>query len=261
MGRWKGSMTLEAAFVVPLYLFVILSLYSTIDMMRLQGEFQTVLMKAGKEVALYAAGADLLEGLSEQGDTLENVLGICYAQNVFFSEFSQEELTRRGVKNGAAGVSFWRSGFFAEEDVVDLVLTYELDPMCNFAGFSGFPMANRCRLRAWTGYRITEESGEEEQMVYVTEYGTVYHLTRSCSHLSLSITPVLYENLSSCQNNDGADYRFCDSCPGEIGRTVYITDYGECYHSSLTCGGLRRTIYCIPISEAGDKGACSRCGG
>ena len=44
------------------------------------------------------------------------------------------------------------------------------------------------------------------------------------------------------------------------GMGVYITNYGSKYHMSMSCGGLKRKIYAVPISETAGKGACSKCG-
>ena len=144
----SGSMTLEAAMIIPLYMFVLLALYSTIDMMRLQGEFQMRLTQIGKEIALYSAANDLLEEDTGEEDisVAENVLGVMYAQTAFQNSFSEEYLERMGVRNGSRGISFLRSGFFAEEDIVDLVITYEMEPLCNFGGWSEFLLVNRCRI-------------------------------------------------------------------------------------------------------------------
>ncbi len=119
------------------------------------------------------------------------------------------------------------------------------------------------RLRKWTGYDPTETSSDDEEMVYITETGTVYHRDRECSYLNPSIKTVAYEALSYLRNSSGHIYYACRSCV--VSKTgagsVYITTYGESYHRDINCEGLKRTIYCVPISEVGGRGPCSKCGG
>ena len=66
--------------------------------------------------------------------------------------------------------------------------------------------------------------------------------------------------VGSLRNADGARYTRCASC-GMEGGTVYITNYGNRYHSSLTCGGLKRMVYLIRLSEAQGYHACQKCAG
>jgi hypothetical protein len=125
-------------------------------------------------------------------------------------------------------------------------------------------MINRLRTRAWTGFdsakaATTKES--EEEIVYVAETGTVYHKSRACTHIKLSIRSTSLANIENERSKDDSKYKKCDNCGSKAKGTVYITDYGDRYHSSLSCSGLKRTISAVPISQVGDKGACSRCGG
>ena len=48
---------------------------------------------------------------------------------------------------------------------------------------------------------------------------------------------------------------------GALGQSmVYITDYGDRWHSSLSCSGLKRSIYMIRKTKATDKRMCKKCG-
>lgn len=61
----------------------------------------------------------------------------------------------------------------------------------------------------------------------------------------------------------GGIYHLCERCgwmPGNDGN-CYVTDYGDRYHTSLSCSGLKRKVYTVPLSEVKGKGACSKCGG
>lgn len=69
--------------------------------------------------------------------------------------------------------------------------------------------------------------------------------------------------LNSLRNESGGKYHACEKCVhgSSKGSNVYITDQGDRYHNSLTCSGLKRTVYTARISEVPGKRACSKCGG
>lgn len=151
-----------------------------------------------------------------------------------------------------------------EQDVVDVALCYRVKPAVDLLGFSGFSMANRCQMKAWTGYRVQKDVSEgegDEEYVYITETGTVYHTDRGCSHLRLSVRSVDYADIAVLRNDDGGKYYECESCGNGSEVNIYITDQGDRYHNSLECSGLKRTIYEIPLSQVGGRKPCSRCSG
>lgn len=149
-------------------------------------------------------------------------------------------------------------------DIIDLVAVYQVKPPVATVGFAQAQFYNRIRTRAWTGYDNANCGGSangEEEIVYITPEGTVYHKSRSCTYLKLSISAVDMDFLEEMRNKSGAIYYSCESCGSHCQNTVYITQYGTRYHATLQCSKLKRTILAVPISEAGGRGGCSKCAG
>ena len=63
----KGSMTVEAAVVLPLFLFFFISLSSSVEMIRLHGNISLALMETGNKISYY--GAFLKSPVKEMGST------------------------------------------------------------------------------------------------------------------------------------------------------------------------------------------------
>lgn len=121
----------------------------------------------------------------------------------------------------------------------------------------------KCVVKPWTGYDVTKgkDREEEEQIVYMTEYGSVYHKNRSCTHLSLSIQAVSSLEVKSKRNESGGCYYPCEYCDEEgIFTVFFITFYGDRYHTTTKCRGLKRSVRSLPISEVEGVKACSKCG-
>ena len=119
-------------------------------------------------------------------------------------------------------------------------------------------------MKTWTGYVKTYEAGiGDNELVYVTETGIVYHRNYQCTYLEPSVRSVAKTQLGELRNSSGGIYHLCERCgwmPGNDGN-CYVTDYGDRYHTSLSCSGLKRKVYTVPLSEVKGKGACSKCGG
>ena len=55
-------------------------------------------------------------------------------------------------------------------------------------------------------------SGEEqEEYVYITENGTVYHRERNCTHLTLSIELAGKDEVGQLRNESGGKYYPCEN--------------------------------------------------
>lgn len=121
----------------------------------------------------------------------------------------------------------------------------------------------QCVVKPWTGYDVTKgkNRAEEDSIVYMTEYGTVYHKNRACTHLALSIQAVASGIVNNKRNESGEYYDPCEYC-GENGlvTVVFITSYGNKYHTTAKCRGLKRSVRSMPLSEAEGVNPCQKCG-
>lgn len=134
-----------------------------------------------------------------------------------------------------------------------------------FPAENGFVIAAcRGRVRAWTGRKNTDsdaDTPEGDSLVYVTEYGTVYHTDSSCSHLHLGIRSMSAAQAERQRNYSGKKYYACEKCAAHAaaGGTVYLTEYGEKFHCSPDCSGLTRTVRMVPLSELDGMRECRDC--
>ena len=148
------------------------------------------------------------------------------------------------------------------DDVVKLKKIQVITPISSYIGFQGSTTTVCANVRKWTGYNPLSgrEGINEEEYVYITESGTVYHRSRDCKHLKVSIQVIPYSEIDGARNENGAKYYKCDRC-GKYNSSgvVFITNQGNKYHTSATCSGLKRTIMTVKITETGGRGPCSSC--
>lgn len=257
--RQQGSMTIEAAFIVPFFLLAWMNLLSIINIYGIQSNMSQAMHATAKEMAVLEYGYEEITGKNAEG----NILDYVYASQKVYSRAGKDYLNNSQIVGGIYGIN-WLTSKMMEDDCIDLRATYMVKPMSGLMGFNKFCMYNRVKARAWTGYDNTKavNGNADEQIVYITPEGSAYHTSKSCSYLKLSIRGVTMENVDNLRNTSGAKYYACDECGTDCKATVYITDYGTCYHSTLGCSKLKRTIEAITLSEAVSRGRhqCSKCG-
>jgi len=275
-----GSMTVEAAVVLPLFLFFFLNLGSAVEMVRLHSNLQLALWQAGNRLAVYghilesigeedtAAGVETVsaeEQIRLLDDIWSDVAGVAlsyiYVKDRVEDYLGEEYLDASPLKRGVDSLQFPESSISRSEDCFEIVMTYQVAPLGSLSGFWPFRMANKYYGHFWNGYAVGA-AGNAEEYVYVTENGQVYHEDRECTHLMLSTKQVSLWEARDAKNQEGEKYRACEACcEGLTFGQVYITEQGDCYHYRKSCLGLKRTVYKITISQAEEYRACSRCVG
>ena len=86
---------------------------------------------------------------------------------------------------------------------------YAYTPIGAFVPLPKVWMHNTVKVHAWIGADETAFSGETrepEEMVYVTETGTVYHKKAGCRYLKVSINQISGSSLTHARNDSGQKY-------------------------------------------------------
>lgn len=180
------------------------------------------------------------------------------ASSVFFDIYDAKSLCDSLVEGGRKGISV-QSAFSSEEEV-QVKAIYTLKLSVPFFRPIRFQKDTAVKRRVFSGYvkhRRDYDAAGDNSIVYVAENGVVYHKNASCSHICLKITG----NAAIQDIVHSSKYAACEKCihKGSSLSAIFVTAYGDCYHSTLGCSGLKRTIKAVRLKDVGRLRPCSRC--
>lgn len=256
--RYKGSLTVESAFVLPLFFFLITILTCALDLYRISTLIQTSLCEGAKELGMYAYCTE--EDSSSPVGAVTDVVCTAYGTKKVREVLNGENLL--GIQGGINGIYLLGSGF--QNGTVTLKASFFYSGPGEI--FRVFPIKLQLvgQAQAWTGYNgFLHSAGSSEDLVYISQWESVYHTSQECTHLELSINRVSKNSAKEHLNQYGGHYYPCEKCmKNDNGENfVYITKTGSRYHSSRNCGGLTRTVTAVRKSDIGGLRLCSRCSG
>ncbi len=275
----KGSITVEATFIFPLFLSVMGLFIFLFQVFFIQTRMDSAIDLTGRKCAIYWYGVEAVQDYAlqdnsqpkeEQENNIKTILskigtellrdGITtlYVRNETLKQYGEHF---NWIKNGKKGISFLGSGISEGGTVLKIVVTYEIK--IPFVSGATFKCVQSCWKRLWTGeeYERIQEDSEEEQYVYTTKNGTVYHTTINCSYLKRTISTVKQSDILNIQNKQGEIYTRCGICcdKEEKQEIYYVTTTGNRYHITLECSALSRYIEKRLFSDVKGLKGCSRC--
>lgn len=276
----KALLTVEAAVVIPFFVCFMVFILYFFRVLQVQTGVSQALQYAGRRVAAEYSGqaknnVDLEKSETVKSDQIygeecssgtdarrdgATVLGMIRAKALFEKQLKKQKCPTQYISNGIAGISLMQSDFSGNYVVLKAI--YKMKLPVALPGNIQYRIVQQVKCRKWIGYVIGQDMNNEDTWLYYTEHGTVYHASRTCTYLDLSIRATNYKQIGSSRNKNGGKYYKCERCESSAPNCtmVYITDYGDRYHSSLTCSGLKRSIYMIRKSKATEKRMCSKCG-
>ena len=271
--EYKASLTVEAALGFPVFFFAVMALCCLFLYMEAETAIGEAMLETARSVSVYG---DIVTKVKEElgekglvaetaGEILEGVsLGMILEENL-----KDHPVAVNTIVGGLSGVSCADSDLCTDDGCLHLVCSYEFKSPVSGFGLSGIKGSNELVYRYFTGTaaeslleeKEQEAETEEEETVYKTENGTVYHVSLTCPSLKLHILMTASGEVAGKRNEYGAKYYPCEKCAeGEAPETLYITTDGDRYHYKLDCSGLKRTITEIKKSEIGSLRPCKRCG-
>lgn len=256
----KGSFTLEAAVLVPLFTGFLVAILFFFRVIQVQENLYEAMVHTGRTLSVTAFGEQF--GVGEEVLTpVSYVAANAAVHKRYQSGFTDQDQAYRFLISGMPGLSLLRSD--TTGDFIDLKADYSVRLPIDFFGSKWILGAQECKVRKWNGYQKDAAGTEtdDEIWVYITPHGTVYHKDRNCNYLDLTIRSVDRSSVDHLRNKDGSCYYACEVCGNrKTAGAYYITDYGTSYHTSITCSGLRRSIQMVRLSECEGRGPCSKCG-
>lgn len=213
---------------------------------------------------------ELIEELFSRFPTKEELISDVVEAEIIkqwvLSELSIKEVWKGWIVGGIHGISFLGSKILKEDQVI-----INIKYMIQFSVFGSIlppiPVKQSIVIKSFTGYmpklnnnNINKEE-QTEEIVYITENGSVYHINRDCSYIKLVIQNISIHDILEKRNENGGKYYPCKQCKPDKQEKgiVYITNYGTNYHSTLSCSALKRTVIEIKLSEIKDRRLCSKC--
>ncbi len=236
-------MTVEASLVMPVFIMAMVAIAYMGNMILCQDKVQWALTRVANEASIENA----IKGTASNKST------------VYYRAKMNAYLSAVPLR-----LSLAESDMSGKNEEIKVTATYYM--RVPFADFFNL----RCRFRqtvhtrAFVGVDDRSNQDKEECNVYIAPTGSVYHKNKDCTYLKLTISEYLYEDVAALRNTSGGKYKPCDVCCSDHivqkNEPVIITNYGDRYHITRGCSGIKRSISEISINNVGKRSPCSKCG-
>ena len=242
----KGSLTIEAAVIIPLFFFAILCFACALEMMSTKIWMRSALYSAGREISQQAYTIPIVTGYSVKSRVVK------YA--------GEERIENSMIERGTKGIDCSKTTYQQTKKEFHLSMEYCMSLPTTFFPLPPVECKETLLVKGWTGLAEGEKE-EADTVVYVTKTGTVYHKDMFCKYLVSSVRTITREELAEARNASGGIYYLCEVCGDLADNTgrIYITEYGDRYHVSIACNALKKVVYAVPYKEVSDREGCSKC--
>lgn len=256
--RLPAGTTVEAALVIPLYVYAVMAVMYVMKIVSVKNDISVAAYNSIRTMSKYYYGYEMLTDA-------QNQFPVTTAYACMMSELGADYGKNNNIVGGSAGIILVGSEMPDEDGTISITIRYSIKNPFDVFGIGIVTVKQTCKSQAWLGGdRISADilNNKREQEVFITDYGNVYHLTAECTYIDLSVKKVDESSLAAIRNKSGKKYSACEICgKGQTNGGVYITDYGERYHTNESCRGLSRSVIKVPLSYVKGMRICSKCKG
>ena len=256
--RFRASMTVEAAMVTPLFVFALTVLISIIMVTGVQMRVRKAVYESVRSASSAPYSLGLPAGARGRAFTKTAALGA--VKGFFLREMGGHTTASGLIDGGAGGVKLTTDMFNSEAAAIHVTASYNAKlPLAFFSGGS-ISVTQELKSYAWLGDEFMD-GHNTEKIVYITPHGSVYHEDINCTYLKPAVYGESMANVSSARNAGGEKYRECEACTKKSVITpavVYITKYGNRYHTNPNCVKIRHEVISVPLSKVSDRHLCMK---
>ncbi len=267
-----GSITVEAAFVLPLFVFAMVTILYFFNLIYIQTTMQIQLENTAKIISsstcvTTSANVNLND---DENSLLEKVVidtaGTIAISSLFITDDIREFADNSLIVNGSDGLSFLGSDVTNTDYPLDIKLSYKVRMPFIPEDVFTFKLRHRCYFKAFNGKALKTNLILGNYYVYVAQNGDVFHKNRLCSYLQrftelkneaqLKKEYPSIQLCSFCKQNSNLF-----SSPQLNGVSyVYVTVEYDVYHNSETCPSLQRFLTRMNYEDAKELySPCNRC--
>lgn len=269
----KASATVEAALVMPLYIYAVMAVTYMMQIYQIRLEVDAALYNALREQNKY----NYLNYVQKekQNDEIINekdinindtIVGSLSLHSVLIKNLGSEYAKEHNIKGGNSGIKIICYSY--DSSTIQAAAEYSVKNPFDILGIGYIKVVQEFTYEVWLGEKYAGDYGKDKDntdSVFITRTGTVYHKTRNCPALNIDVKMVDFSQINNYRNKNGSIYYPCSKCKKYNNKNessyeyVYVTDYGVRYHWDENCSEINRTIIEISRNKVTGMRACRLC--
>ena len=252
--KCRASLTVEASLVLPLFVFYMMTILYSIEIVHFQSDVYEALHSEVTRGSFAAYAARYGEGQEQTASLAEqNIRGY----------LEEQLLPYLCVEGNREGIIIEMQKNVLGKDNRQLSVSYTVKPFIYLLPIGDMYVKDSVFIHDFTGYQKDGIWNEETKdiYVYITPTGKKYHYSETCTYLKVKLQMTESREVEKHRNADGKKYKPCEICGTKNNHFVYFTEWGDRYHSKTDCETIQRTVFVVPLSQVEGRTACSKCGG